>query len=326
MIERGMSGSETKVTFWQELSWHWKQWPAKPLWFSVLGLWMLLFHFLGNSTFGYTSNASLFAWMEYCYARSPDDEHGYLIPIAVLALFWWKRRELLEAAGEIWWPALLVVGLALGLHVLAYMVQQTRVSILAFFLGVYGLLGLVWGRRFMTASFFPMILFVFSVPLATVSETLTFPLRILVTKISVGAGSVLGIPLVRDGSQILGLDALGRAVPMYDVAPACSGIRSLTALGAITMVYAFMSFKTLWKRMAVLFAAIPLAVAGNVARVTTVIIVGEAFSKDAALRIEQHMGFVTFTVAIACLLLLGHLLREPSLAPEPIATPEVKTA
>jgi exosortase len=170
-----------------------------------------------------------------------------------------------------------------------------------------------------------MILFVFSVPLSTVSETLTFPLRILVTKISVAIGSgLLAIPIARDGSQILGIDAFGAMVPMYDVAEPCSGSRSLTALGAITMIYAFMSFRKPWKRLAILLAAIPLAVAGNVSRVTTVIIVGEAFSQDAAMRIEQHMGFVTFTVAIVCLLLLGQWLREAG-ASDPLNR-EVKTA
>jgi exosortase len=325
MTESKVPESEARQTFWQELVLFWRQWPNKPLWFVLLGAWVLLFHFLGNSTFGYTQTSSLFGWMDYCYARSPDDEHGYLIPFAVLGLFWWKRRELLEAVGEIWWPALALVGLALGTHIVAYMVQQTRVSIVAFFFGLYALLGLVWGRRFMAASFFPMILFVFSVPLATVSESLTFPLRIFVTQISVGIGrDLLAIPIVRDGSQILALDAFGGAVPMYDVAPACSGIRSLTALGAITMIYAFMSFRTPWKRLAILLAAIPLAVAGNVTRVTTVIIVGEAFSKDAAMRIEQHMGFVTFTVAIVCLLLIGQWLREGAAAT--VLNQEVKTA
>jgi len=35
------------------------------------------------------------------------------------------------------------------------------------------------------------------------------------------------MPIVRDGSQIVGPEGA------FDVAPACSGIRSLTALGAI---------------------------------------------------------------------------------------------
>jgi exosortase len=237
--------------FLHELRWFWQRWPNKALWFGLFGAWLLLFHFLGNSTFGYTTTPSLFGWMRYCYDRSADDEHGYLIPILVLVLFWWKRRELLAVAQGIWWPALALLAMALAMHVLAYMVQQTRISILAFFLGLYTLLGFVWGRRFLVASFFPMVLFVFAIPLATVSTTLTFPLRLLVTKVSVGIGAgVLAMPVISDGSQICST----AGVPMYDVAPACSGIRSLTALGAITLIYAFIAFKAGWQRLLIVLA------------------------------------------------------------------------
>jgi exosortase len=296
-----------RLGFREEFLWYWQRWPNKALWLGAFAGWLLLFHFLGNSTFGYTQTPSLFGWMRYCYDRAADDEHGYLIPLVVLVLFWWKRRELLDAVTGVWWPALGVVAPALGIHVLAYMVQQTRISILAFFLGMWGLLGFVWGRRFLRASFFPMVLFVFCVPLATVSTTLTFPLRLLVTKLSVGIGSgVLAMPIVGDGSIIRN----SAGVAMYDVAPACSGIRSLTALGAITMIYAFMSFKAGWQRWLILFSAIPLAVAGNVARVTTVMVLGDAFGHDLAMRLEQHLGLVTFSVAVVSLLLLGNWLRK----------------
>jgi exosortase/archaeosortase family protein len=51
-------------------------------------------------------------------------------------------------------------------------------------------------------------------------------------------------------------------------------------------------------------------VAGNVVRITGVIIAGEAFGHDAGAFVEQKLGFVTFAVAIGCTLLLGFLLKE----------------
>jgi exosortase len=289
----------------EELAWYWRQWPAKPLWFGALFAWLALFHFLGNSTFGYIETPSLFGWMRYSYNNHPDDEHGFLIPLVVLILFWWKRRELLERAGDVWFPALALIIGALALHVVAYRVQQTRISIIAFTLGLYGLLGLTWGRRFMIHSFFPMVLFIFCVPLSTVSETITYPLRILVTKISWAVGhGILAMPITRDGSQIIGPEGV------YDVATPCSGIRSLTALGAVTMIYAFVGFAAAWKRLTVLLAAFPLAVAGNVGRVTTVIVLGDVLGKEVAMRVEQYLGLVTFSVALGCLFFLGRWLQK----------------
>ncbi len=112
------------------------------------------------------------------------------------------------------------------------------------------------------------------------------------------------MPIVRDGSQIVGPEGA------FDVAPACSGIRSLTALGAITMIYAFVGFEGFWKRLAILVAAVPLAVAGNVARVTTVIVLGDVFGQNLAMKVEQHLGLVTFAVALGCLFLLGRWLQS----------------
>ena len=63
--------------------------------------------------------------------------------------------ELLAVPKAHCWPALLLVIFALLLHVGGYLVQQTRVSVVAFFLGLYGLMGLTWGLRWLRASFFP---------------------------------------------------------------------------------------------------------------------------------------------------------------------------
>ena len=64
------------------------------------------------------------------------------------------------------WPAgLWLVCLALVLHIFGYMGQQPKASVLALFIGIYGLMGLAWGPAFLKASFFPFFLFAFCVPL-----------------------------------------------------------------------------------------------------------------------------------------------------------------
>src|SRR5205085_10335278 len=133
----------------------------------LLAGWLALFQFLGNSTFGYTKTASLFGWLNYCYG-TPDDAHGLIIPFVVLVLFWFKREELLAVPKHHWWPAVLILLFALLLHVVGFMVQQTRVSAVAFFIGLYALMGLACGPRWLRASFFPFFLFVFCIPLSTV--------------------------------------------------------------------------------------------------------------------------------------------------------------
>ena len=46
-----------------------------------------------------------------------------------------------------WWPAIVLVVLGLVLHIGGYIVQQTRVSVAGFFLGLYGLMAYTVARR-----------------------------------------------------------------------------------------------------------------------------------------------------------------------------------
>ena len=293
-----------------ELAALWSSLPDKFLVFTLCVVWGMLFQFLGNSTFGYTDTPSLFAWMNYAYNSHEDDSHGKIIPFVVLALILVKRKELTAVPKAPWWPAFALVVAALLLHMAGYVIQQTRVSILAFFLGLYGLTGLVWGPRWLRAIFFPFFLFIFCFPLGTLAEKITFPLRTVVTQVSVGIAHVLGIEAIRNGTQIIGANGFN-----FDVAPACSGIRSLTALTALTTIYGFLTFHAAWKRVLMVLLAVPLAVIGNVARITGVILTSEAFGESAGLKFHDGAGFVTFFIAIICVMALGHWLKEDRAAP-----------
>jgi exosortase len=292
----------------------WRRLPDKGLFFGLLAVWLVLFQFLGNATFGYVDTASLFYWLFIAYNATPsEDGHGNLIPLVVLVLFWWKRQELLALKTRAWWPALLGLAMAVAVHVVGYLVQQPRVSVAALLLGIYSLMGLVWGELWLRASFFPFVLMVFCIPVGSLAENITFPLRLLVTKITVGiSNTVLGMEVIRDGSRIFDVARKFN----YDVAPACSGIRSLISLLVFTVIYGFIAFRSHWKRGLVISLAVPLAVAGNVVRILCVIIVADAFGHEKGAAVEQNLGFVTFAVAIGCVLGLGRWLREkPEMQP-----------
>ena len=286
----------------------WHQLPNKSFFFALLLAWLALFQFLGNSTFGYIDTPSLFSWMMGAYTSpNGDDGHGPLVPIVVLGLFWWKRNELLELTLEVWWPALLLVVMGLVLHVGGYILQEQHLSIVGFFIGLYGLTGLAWGRRWLRASFFPFFLFIFCVPLGGEGQIVTMPLRQMVAKI-VTFIAHLGIApnLVRDGVQLS--DPVHHF--SYEIAAACSGIRSLVTLLALTTVYGTITFKATWLRAVMLLSAAPLAVIGNVARLTFTVLVARIGGQDAGKAVETKAGFVTFAVAIVCVIYLAKWLQR----------------
>jgi exosortase len=157
---------------------------------------------------------------------------------------------------------------------------------------------------------FPFGLFLFCVPLGTGGVAIvTFPLRLLATKITgVVCHVVLGIDVIQRGTQLS--DAAGSY--QYEVAAACSGIRSLTAILAFGVIYGYIVFKATWRRLAVAAMAFPLAVVANVFRLTLIIVAAEAFGQKAGNFVHENSLFslAPYVPAIGGMLLLGWWLRE----------------
>ena len=225
-------------------------------------------------------------------------------------MIWWKRKELATVEKGIWWPALAGFALAIFLHMAGYIVQQARVSIIAFIIGMYSLTGLLWGHRWMRATFFPIFLFAFTVPLTSDFEGLTMPLRELATKFTVMVSRVLGINIIREGTLMF--DPAHRF--QYNVEAACSGLRSLTTMVALACVFAFTCFKQRGKRALLIFSAIPFAVIGNVLRLLTIVIAAEAAGQAAGNYVHNHWFFslIPYLPAMIGMSLLARVLRENS--------------
>lgn len=294
----------------------WRQVPNKWFFFLLLAAWVALFVVFGNAVFGPGDLPSLPAWMFSQYVSpSLDEGHGLLIPFVVLVLYWWKRKELVAGALGLWWPAVGIMVLALLLHFVGFLSQQQRLSIIAFFLGIYGLTGLAWGWHWLKTSFFPFFLLAFCVPISEYSGTLTLPLRLLVSRmVEIIAHLGLAPDLVRQGTQLFDSEHTFA----YEVAAACSGIRSLVALLALTTIYGFINFKAPWKRLVMMLIAVPFAVLGNVVRLCSTITVAEMFGQNAGKFVETDFGFITFLVAAGGAFWVANRLERIGL--EPTAT------
>ncbi len=308
----------------EELAVTWRALPEKVLFLTLLGAWILLFHALGNSTFGYVDSPSLFGWLNYSYAQSKDDELGRYIPFLVLGLCWWKRDELMAVPKAPWIGGLALLALALLLHVAGFAIQQTRLSVIGFYVGIYGLVGAFWGYAFLKAIFFPYFLFGFCLPVGTLADTLTLPLRMLATTLTTLISKyILGVKLIQEGTRIFDADHKFT----YEVAAACGGLRSLTATLALASIYAFINLERPWKRLTVIASAFPFAVAGNVLRLILIIIAAEGFGQKAGNWVHDNsvLSLVPYIPAFLGLGALGKWLREPGpITPSPNA-PEPET-
>src|SRR5436305_708994 len=93
-----------------------------------------------------------------------------------------------------------------------------------------------------------------------------------------------------------GTGGRGRGV-WLEVADPCSGIRSLMALMALTSLYGYIAMDQSWKKWVLFLSSIPLAVVGNLARITTVALVAQGFGQDWAMKIyHDYSGYIVFSL------------------------------
>ncbi len=275
----------------------------------LLVAWVALFHFLGNSTLGYVETPSLYGWWLWTFRNTPTESHAYYMPVLAVGLIVFRWNRLRTEIRGLWWPALLVMAWALVVHFVGYLIQQARLSVLAFHLGLYAAMGLFWGWRWLRATVLPFSLLAFTVPFGPAADQLTLPLRLLATTITAKlCRGVLGIDVIQQGNLLS--DASGHY--HYEVAAACSGLQSLTAIAIFSIVYAFLSFRSPWRILVVLASGLPMAVVANVARLIMIVMAAEVFGQRAGDFVHENGFFsmLPYVPAILGVMLVGRWLRE----------------
>jgi exosortase len=303
-----------------EFSRCWSRLPNKGAFLLLTLAWIALFHFLGNSTLGYINSPSLFGYLSDNFSSGGrgflegEESYAVFVPIVVAALFWRKRKELLQLDLGSWRPGLLILAGGTLLHILGYVVQQPRFSVIGFFIGLYGIMGTLWGLDWLRGCFFPFLLFGFCVPLGALAEPITFRLRLLVSAL-VGFIShyLLAIDVIVQGNMLI--DPSGHY--QYEVAAACSGIRSLIATTALAVVVAFLCLRNPWKRLVMILSALPLAVLGNLTRMMAIIIAAEVGGQRLGAYVHDGgplglLSLLPYVPAFAGLLILERYLRPAS--------------
>lgn len=267
-----------------------------------------LWQFFGNATRGYIDTASLFWWWGVqWFETNSETEHGVLVLGLSAWLFWRNVCARPKVTGEsaTLWPAVVAMVAGLGLHALGFAAQQTRVSIVALLVFGWGVLRLAGGPRWGRAAVFPLGFLVFAIPLGALGAT-GFWLRLWVIDASAALAHAAGIGVVQNGTQLVAPD--GRY--HYDVVAACSGVRSLTAMAALSLLAGYLNFRSWWRRALLLALCFPLVYAGNVARITSIVFAAQWGGQAWGERAHDVMGYGVFVIVLGGVLVVAGVLRR----------------
>ncbi len=275
-----------------------------------------VFQFFGNASRGYIETSSLFYWWGFQWMNAASEtQHGWMI-LALSGWLLWRNvsgsansgsaKTYLTTAdaspsappsgsAEIWavTPAATALIAGLALHGLGFAAQQARISVMALLIFTWGVLRLGGGRKWGRAAVFPLIFLVFALPLS-VLDALGFGLwlRLRVVDASMVIAQLANIEVLRSGTQLVAPEGAYN----YDVADACSGVRSLTAMAALSLLAGYLNFQSWTRRALVLLACFPLVYLGNVARIVSIIFAAEAGGPDWGDRAHDIMGYGVFVI------------------------------
>ena len=271
----------------------------------IIGMVFMVFHLQGNTTDIHAYGRSVLSWM---VARWNDIggeySHGWLIPLVSAWLVWRKRRELALAPKQVCWWGLAVLVLALLLHWVGAKAQQTRLSLVSLIMIIWGIPFFLYGKRVAGLLLFPCAYLVFCIPLNFL-DTATAPLRITAAAVSAAILNGLGLEVTRIGAGISSSAAQGFH---FDVAPECSGLHSLLAMTALMAAYANLTQDRQWKKWLLFMCSIPVALVGNIVRITLIALIAAGFGQEVAMNLwHDYSGYPIFIVGILLMIGLGSL-------------------
>lgn len=288
----------------------------------------VVFHGFGNAVRGWIDTPSMFYWwMSQWFNPNCEAEHGPFILGAAIWLFIrglkYRSRNNQEPEAKRQKPeslqaesgcsghatggkpkAAMVVGvvfisLALALHAFGYVVQHTRLSIVAFLLYVIGAAYVLGGERAGRASVFPCVLMLFTIPFQVLFDLFSYPIRLAVIDMAHLLSQGFGFAVLRDGTMLYAANDQY----IYDVAPVCSGLRSLMAILALVLIVGHFTYHRVWPQILLFGSAFFFAYCGNVVRLFSIIAAAEWFGQDAGTLVHDYGGFVVFVTVL--LLALG---------------------
>lgn len=248
----------------------------------------------------------VFARLVAQWYEDPDYSHGFLVPL-VSAYLVWERRGILARVGvtpSAWGIGVLAVGLLMLL--LGSLGAELYLQRSSFLIVISGLVLLLLGHAFLRTVAFPIAFLFFMIPLPTiVMNELAFPLQLFAAKTAAFCLFNFGIPMLREGNLIV------LSGTTLEVAEACSGLRSLQALLALGVFYAYFSQPVMWKRWVLVILSIPIAIIANAFRVTGTGVLAHNWGPEAAEGFyHTFSGWLIFVLAFVLLLLCDAILSR----------------
>ena len=242
---------------------------------------------------------STFIWLyERFSAADSYYSHGFLVPFICGFLIWQKKDKLRNMKADSSISGLILLILGLVMQVLSVVLGVYLISEVSLMLVLFGLVLYLFGSKIKNEVALALLfmLFMFPIPMFLINY-ITFPLRMLVTTTAVFSLEKLGLPVMRNGFEIIFPDS------SLVVGTPCSGLRSQISFIALSYLFAYF-LNTDMKRRVFLFAmAAPVAIFTNFLRIMSLSLVAFVYGEAPATEgfFHDFSGIMVFVIGFALL-------------------------
>ncbi len=282
-----------------------------PIWIAIgISALALIWFFFFVPRYGPSRGMSAISWLVSAWNPETDYEHGWMFPFVIGGLIIYRLKQIRAAVGEgeLWGIGVVLLGVAI--YAAGYRTLQPRITVGALPVILWGSVIYLGGMKLGIKLAFPLFFFWLAVPLPSFQQA-TVHLQIIATKAAHHLSDILGVATYYEGTEIYSRD--GNWEPL-SIAGGCSGIRSLMALLMISAAWAYIANMATWKRALLFLSAFPLAILGNVLRVTSIFVIAEyGDAKWARETWHDWSGLLLFYPISMFMLLVLHSVLEGGL-------------
>jgi exosortase len=238
--------------------------------------------------------------------NDPNYSHGFLVPI-IAGYFLYQRIDTLKRVPvSPYSPGFLIFVAGLLILIIAYMGTEYFTMRSSLIIIIAGIVLYFFGKSVFKVLLLPICYLFFMVPLPEIIYNfIAFPLKLFVAKYSVLFLEMMGIIVLREGNIIMFPNIV------LEVADACSGLRSLMSLLAVSVAFSFLIRTSNLRKIIIIFSALPIAIFTNAIRVIITGILAQYWGAEVAQGFfHEFAGLLVFGFAIVLLLITGIILKK----------------
>lgn len=168
-----------------------------------------------------------------------------------------------------------------------------------------GIILTIYGVKLFLITLIPIILFAFSLPIFPLHR-ITMPLQLLSARAASDLINFLGVPSSNEGNIV----NIGNY--SISVVAGCSGLKSLSSLFFMSVIYSYFINATFWRKILFVFISLPLAFLMNVFRITVVGFYAFYNGYNGLNDFHEWLGIIFFIISIFIIILISRSIEtEP---------------